>query len=656
MPRIVKLILFYGAMFISLGLFWFWMAKPSQDLAVLEKDVKLQCLSYAPFGKDESPLDIVTGFRPSREQMDQDLAHLATITSCIRSYSSVGLEELPNIARKHGLKMWLGAWISADPVLTKKEIETTIALAKKHHDVIETVVVGNEALLRRDVSGAQLLGYVQEVKRALPSMVITYADVWEFWNKHPEIAPAVDRVTIHILPYWEDKPISVEKALLHVKNIREEMKHNIPDKEIVIGETGWPSFGRTRENATPSAENQAKFTREFVKMAHDEGWKYNFIEAFDQPWKRMSEGAVGGYWGLFDANRADKHILHGFVSNYPHALWLFIGSFLLSLVGAKWLFEVEACACKKASYWFLLLFGGSVALTWQINSYVYVSRNVLEYGWALMCIGVAFLLWVQSVRYAITDEITPRRTMADAIAVLTLNEPLSREFWKDVLHLIAVSIVLVMALSLAFDGRYLNFELGTLSLIVLAYTIKHVSLEQHDGIHIMEKVSGLVLFICALVVLIHESARNHFALNWVVLVMILGAILWLSQAKLCGITKPLLILVASALAIVFMKESVYVNESLIDVCAANPLLPTCQFRAILGKVIYMNYVGLIGAVVALFAVFSGSYWLGMIAMVMGLFCLLTFNGFLGAMILVLGWWSVGYHMGEKCSLSPKTFP
>ncbi len=33
---------------------------------------------------------------------------------------------------------------------------------------------------------------------------------------------------------------------------------------------------------------------------------YNFIEAFDQPWKRYQEGTAGGYWGLFDEDRTPK--------------------------------------------------------------------------------------------------------------------------------------------------------------------------------------------------------------------------------------------------------------------------------------------------------------------------------------------------------------
>ena len=650
MNHTFKLILFYLAIGVSLGLFWFWMALPSGNLITLEPTVKLQCLSYAPFGKNDSPMDIPKGFRPSTEQMEKDLANLSKITSCIRSYSSVGLEELPDIARKYGLKMWLGAWVSSDAKLTKKEIETTIALAKANKDIIETIVVGNEALLRRDVSATQLVGYINEVKKALPDMVITYADVWEFWNKHPEVAPSVDRVTIHILPYWEDKPIGVDRALLHVKNIRDEMIQKIPDKEIVIGETGWPSEGRMRESAYPSAVNQAIFTRGFVKMAEEGGWKYNFIEAFDQPWKRLSEGAVGGFWGLFDADRADKHILHGFVSNFPNALWLFIASFVLSLMGLIWLWDVATCSCKKAPYWFLALFGGSVALSWQANAYWIVSRNNLEYAWAILCLGVALILWLKLVRYLISEEITMRGSMARFISVMTLSEPKGDYFWEDVLHLFSVSIVLVMALSLAFDGRYLNFELGTLGIIATTYAVIYFTTERMELNGLMEKTSGLVLFLCALAVLVQESARNDFALNWVIMVIVLGSTLWISPAKLCGVFKTVLILVVVALSFVAMKEGIYVKESWVAVCAADPLLPICQFRTILGKVIYLNYVGLSGIVVAVFSVLSGSYLLGMLAMLMGLFCLLTFNGFLGAIILVMGWWVVGYRLNEKCTL------
>ncbi len=645
-----KLILFYFAMFISLALFWFWMARPSSDLITLPDSTKLQCLSYAPFGKDESPFDMAKGFRPSAEQMDKDLALLSKITGCVRTYSTVGLEELPKIAKKHGLRLWLGAWVSSNAELTQKEINTLISLAKEYKDIVETVVVGNEALLRRDVSANQLRGYIEQVKKALPDVVVTYADVWEFWNKHPEIAPSVDRVTIHILPYWEDKPIAVDKALLHVKQIRKEMIDKIPDKEIVIGETGWPSFGRMREGAMPSASSQAIFTRGFVKMAEDDGWKYNYIEAFDQPWKRASEGAVGGYWGLFDADRADKNILHGFVSDYPHAKFLFIASFILSLVGLFWFLKMQECACGKSPKWFLALFGGSVGLVWQANQYFYVSRNLLEYGWAILCLLLAFLLWLKIVRYLISEEITMRGSMSRFMAVITLNEPKGVTFWEDLLHILSVSVVLVMALSLAFDGRYMNFQIGALGIIAFSYLIIYLSTERKELNGMLEKISGLAIFICALQILLQESARNDFALNLTILLFVFGSTLWLSPARFCGVYKTFLLLIVCAVGFIMLKEGIYVNEAYIDICVATPSSAICQFRNLLGKAIYLNYIGLSGIAVAIAGLISGSYIIGLLAMILGLFCLLTFNGFLGAIIVVLGWWIVGYRLSEKCAI------
>jgi len=240
--------------------------------------------------------------------------------------------------------------------------------------------------------------------------------------------------------------------------------------------------------------------------------------------------------------------------------------------------------------------------------------------------------------------------MARFISVITLSEPKGETFWEDVLHLFSVSIVLIMALALAFDGRYLNFELGTLGIIAVVYAVIYFSTERKELNGLMEKASGLILFLSALAVLVQESARNDFALNWVILVMVFGSTLWLSTSKLCGIFKTFLILLVAAGAIVAMKEGVYVKESWVAVCAADPLLPICQFRTLLGKVIYLNYVGLSGIIVAIFSVLSGSYVMGILAMIMGLFCLLTFNGFLGAIIAVLGWWIVGYRLNEKCTL------
>ena len=97
-------------------------------------------------------------------------------------------------------------------------------------------------LLRGEMTTADLAANIRSVKSQV-TVPVTYADVWEFWLRNREVYDAVDFVTIHILPYWEDFPIRAKYAAAHVDAIRKRMAVAFPGKEILIGETGWPSAG-----------------------------------------------------------------------------------------------------------------------------------------------------------------------------------------------------------------------------------------------------------------------------------------------------------------------------------------------------------------------------------------------------------------------------
>ena len=66
------------------------------------------------------------------------------------------------------------------------------------------------ALLRKELTANQLRRYIRQVKQRV-SQPVTYADVWEFWMRNPSLADEVDFITIHILPYWEDVPIGLDR-------------------------------------------------------------------------------------------------------------------------------------------------------------------------------------------------------------------------------------------------------------------------------------------------------------------------------------------------------------------------------------------------------------------------------------------------------------
>ena len=487
--------------------FWYGLGQPVTLPDAATPTHKLQCASYTPFDKDQSPFD--QPFVPRVERMDADLALLATRFECIRTYSQTGLEALPELARKHGLKIMSGAWVSPNPVDTAKEVEALIASANANPDVISAVIVGNETLLRKEVTPARLVMLINQVKSQVKQPV-TYADVWEFWLQHPEIAPAVDFLTIHLLPYWEDDPAGIDQAVNHVAQIRQVFGNKFAPKDILIGETGWPSEGRQRETALPSRVNEARFIRGFVTQAEQNGWKYNLIEAFDQPWKRGSEGAVGGYWGLFDADRQDKGILAGPVSNLPHwPIWLGLGGalFIATLVLGGRVRHTRAALLLPA----LGAVAGCSIVAWAELASV-TSRFVGEWIWAGLLVALNLIVLAHAA-LALGDRSGWRGRWFNAFE--------RRAGW----WLAAAGFAgAVMMLGLVVEPRYRSFPSAALLLPALVYLLRPVK----DG---PRREFGLLAFIVGAGIplqLYREGLNNQQAWAWALVSALMVLALWRS--------------------------------------------------------------------------------------------------------------------------------
>jgi hypothetical protein len=81
-----------------------------------------------------------------------------------------------------------------------------------------------------------------------------------------------------------------------------------PQKQVVIGETGWPSGGLPQGEAVPGLENQQQFMEEFLRLAFEKGISFYYFEAFDESWKSESNG-VGPHGGFYYSNRTAKHAI-----------------------------------------------------------------------------------------------------------------------------------------------------------------------------------------------------------------------------------------------------------------------------------------------------------------------------------------------------------
>lgn len=241
--------------------------------------------------------------RPDPAALDRDLRLLAGITSRIRTYEASRLPELPALAKQHGLQLYLGVWLSRD--LARNERELRAGAHAAHEGPVTALIVGNEVLLRKELSPS-LLKLTLQRARLLAKVPVSTAEYAQTWLDHPDLVDAVDFLTVHLLPYWQG--VDIDGAVNHAIADLDRLRATFPGKPVVVGEVGWPSHGQRLGFAVPSPRHQARFVKAFAAAMRErdrpEPWFW--IEAFDQPWKLNSEGSVGPHWGHFDAQRQRK--------------------------------------------------------------------------------------------------------------------------------------------------------------------------------------------------------------------------------------------------------------------------------------------------------------------------------------------------------------
>ena len=346
---------------------------------------RLQGFAFQPYQKDQ---DAIAQDEPTIAQIDSDLALLEGKTNAIRTYSTLGtVGQVPALAKRHGIRVTLGAWLDTDRVRNEREIEQAIRLAKQHRNVVR-VMVGNEVVLRGDLTRADLFAHLDHVRAATRQPVST-AEPWHVWILYPELAEHVDYIAVHMLPYWEG--IEVEAAVEHVVEKMALLEQTFPGKEIVIGEVGWPSAGRTRESAVASTSNQALFLRRFLDRAQREGYVYYVMEAFDQPWKERSEGKVGAYWGVYDAERQQKFAFTKPIVRIPHWHVLAAASVITAAV-LLWLFYFHSRTLRNRGRSFLamVVYSTATLVVWILYDFSqqYMTVSSVLVG-ALLLVGMA---------------------------------------------------------------------------------------------------------------------------------------------------------------------------------------------------------------------------------------------------------------------------
>lgn len=262
---------------------------------------KLKGLCFSPYVDGQNANDVL-----SEQQIIRRMDIISPYTNSIRSFSCTnGNELIPQIAKQKELKTIVGAWIGKNKKRNEKEIEGLIRLAKT--GFVDIAAVGNEVLLRGDVSEEQLIEYVNYVKNELKGLNIPvcYVDTYYEYSKRPNLSKISDIILINCYPFWEGA--SIENSLLQLRQMYAITQKIANGKEIIITETGWPSQGEAVKNANSTKLNAMKYFIHTQQWAKTENIEMFHFSSFDETWKVNVEGEVGARWGLWDKDENLKY-------------------------------------------------------------------------------------------------------------------------------------------------------------------------------------------------------------------------------------------------------------------------------------------------------------------------------------------------------------
>ena len=173
-----------------------------------------------------------------------------------------------------------------------------------HADIL---AVGNEVLLREDMSEDELLGYIQRVRQAVPPACRSgMSTPTSCSRRHPRITAACDVVLTNCYPFWEGCPR--DQAIAYMQSMYQRTVAVAAGKKVIISETGWPHTGTPFHGAVPSVEGAMRYFIDTYRWARQDGVEVFYFAAFDEAWKVGAEGDVGAYWGLWDKDGLPKYV------------------------------------------------------------------------------------------------------------------------------------------------------------------------------------------------------------------------------------------------------------------------------------------------------------------------------------------------------------
>ncbi|KAK3397737.1 glycoside hydrolase [Sordaria brevicollis] len=256
-------------------------------------------MTYTPFtqeGQCKNAADVMTDIKAIAK---------AGFTT-LRVYST-DCDTLPSVgaaAEATGLRLILGIFIGTVGCENgSPDVSEQIAAIKNwgRFDMVDLVVVGNEALFNGFCSVGQLTDLIHHVKSELGSAgysgPYTTTDVVSAWqaNDVSSICNAIDVVACNAHAYFNANTAPEQAGTFVAGQL--EIVEKICNKPGFVMETGWPTAGECIGKACPGREQQRTA---LAAIKQELGKKVVFFSFTDDHWKQPGACNCEQHWGCGD--------------------------------------------------------------------------------------------------------------------------------------------------------------------------------------------------------------------------------------------------------------------------------------------------------------------------------------------------------------------
>jgi exo-beta-1,3-glucanase (GH17 family) len=220
----------------------------------------------------------------------------------VRIYSTdcSGLENVGTAARSVGLKLILGVFIESSGI-SGAQPQVSDIVAWGQWDLVEMIIVGNEALYNNYVSVSDLAGFISSSKWSFSNAgytgPVTTTEPLSSWiQEGSSLCSSIDVVAANIHAFFNAQTTAsqagafIESELVILDGI-------CPGKSTYVVESGWPHAGQPNGAAIPGPSEQATALASIQSTC---GSQVVFFTYEDDLWKAPGAFDVEQSWGCAD--------------------------------------------------------------------------------------------------------------------------------------------------------------------------------------------------------------------------------------------------------------------------------------------------------------------------------------------------------------------